>query len=298
MYAPLVLFVYHRPQHTAQTLAALAQNEGIAQTYLYVYADGPKPDADTQTREKIAEVCRLCADFTAAKAVTLIAHPENRGLAQNVQAGITEVIQKYGQVIVLEDDLISSPHFLTYCNQGLRVYADSPNVYAINAYQFPLAISRFDTFLSPLATSSWGWATWADRWAAFDPSLAWREHIQSDPLLRDRFNFGGYDYATMLNNPKSWAIRWYYSVWLRNGLGLYPTQSLVQNIGFDGSGEHCQPDAAYQTEQMTQTITALTQQAAMHPSWVGEQMRYMHQHISERSWRSQMKEVFKKVQGK
>ena len=95
-----------------------------------------------------------------------------------------------------------------------------------------------DTFLCPLATSSWGWATWSSSWASFSRQLTFKDVIQNKDVIKARFNIADYDYATMLNNEKSWAIKWYYSVFLKNGLGLFPTRTLVTNIGFDGSGEH------------------------------------------------------------
>jgi hypothetical protein len=121
----------------------------------------------------------------------------------------------------------------------LEMYKNNSNVYSINAYQFAFNTNKIDTFLCPLAVNSWGWATWADKWKIFDRNPSQKEIIQNHILIRKRFNLSDYDYATMLDNKKSWAIRWYYSVFLRNGLGLFPTKSLIGNIGFDGSGENC-----------------------------------------------------------
>jgi hypothetical protein len=148
------------------------------------------------------------------------------------------VLSIHDRVIVLEDDLITAPQFLNYCNKGLDLYKDAPNVYAINAYQFPIDFGEKTSFLCPLATSSWGWATWKHAWDCFDNDILEKKIIQTHEHLNRRFNFADYDYATMLDISNSWAIKWYYSVFLRNGLGLFITHSLVQNSGFDGSGTH------------------------------------------------------------
>ena len=144
--APIILFVYNRPWHTERTLQALKLNHLANQSKLYVYCDGPKADASEETRKKIDEVRALVANGDWCKEVILRERNENRGLAANVIEGITEVINEHGRVIVLEDDLITAPYFLTYCNEGLDLYKDVSNVYSINGYQFPMQVDEADTF--------------------------------------------------------------------------------------------------------------------------------------------------------
>jgi hypothetical protein len=237
--APIILFVYNRPWHTRQTLQALALNKRASDSVLYIYADGPKENASEEDLKKIKETRAVLKETNWCKEVIIREGIKNKGLANSVIEGITEVIEKHGKIIVLEDDLLTSPYFLEYCNEGLEMYQDDTNVYAINAYQFPIQSAKTDTFLCPLATSSWGWATWKDKWKYFNKNQADKLLIQNHPFLSQRFNFADYNYTDMLDNTKSWAIHWYCSVFKRNGLGLFPTQSLVANIGFDGSGENC-----------------------------------------------------------
>ncbi|GAB4485461.1 MAG: glycosyltransferase [Raineya sp.] len=240
--APIILFVYNRPWHTEQTLKALEKNFFAQNSILYIYADGIRENSTPEQIEKVHQVRKIIRQEWNFKEIHIIEREKNWGLAENVIDGITTVVNQYGKIIVLEDDLVTSPYFLDYCNQGLELYQKSCNVYAINAFQFNLGVDEFETFLCPLATSSWGWATWADKWAVFEKNPQHKNLIQQHQHLRKRFNFADYDYASMLDNPKSWAIRWYYSVFLRNGLGVFPTKSLVKNIGFDGSGENCGVD--------------------------------------------------------
>jgi hypothetical protein len=240
--APIVLFVYNRPWHTEQTLKALEKNIFAQDSILYIYADGMRENSTPEQIEKVQQVRKIISQQWNFKEIHIIEREKNWGLADNVIDGVTSVVNQYGTIIVLEDDLVTSPYFLDYCNQGLCIYKENANVYSINAYQFPLPIDQFETFLCPLATSSWGWATWAEKWAVFEKNPQYKNLIQQNEYLRKRFNFADYDYTSMLDNPKSWAVRWYYSVFLRNGLGVFPTKSLVQNIGFDGSGENCGAD--------------------------------------------------------
>jgi hypothetical protein len=237
--APIALFVYARPSHTLRTLEALSRNEFAADSVLFVYADGAKEDATEQQIQNIQEVRRIVKSRNWCREVHLIEREKNFGLSKNLSEGITGTVKQYGKIIVLEDDILTSPYFLRYCNEALTIYEDAENVYSVNAFQFQSLQDDFDVFLSPLATSSWGWATWAKRWAAFDGTVSEKDIIQNNDFWRSRFNFAGYNYAKMLDNSKSWAIRWYYSVFVRNGLGVFPTVSLTQNFGFDGSGENC-----------------------------------------------------------
>lgn len=244
--APIVLFVYNRPWHTEQTLEALAKNEGAGQSILYVFADGPKPGATDEDLEKINKTRALIRRQSWCKQLIVNESDHNKGLANSVIEGVTQVVNQHGRVIVLEDDIITSPYFLKFLNEGLEMYQESKNVIAINSYMFPIQTDRVDTFLSPLATSTWGWATWADRWACFEKDPAEKELIQSNPFLRSRFNLADYNYAGMLDNKNSWGIRWYYSAFVRNSVGLFPTRSLCRNIGFDEEATHTHQSIAQQ----------------------------------------------------
>jgi hypothetical protein len=263
--APIVLFVYNRPRHTEQTLLALQKNLYASESILYVYADGPPENCPAENMSKIKETRELVKGLQWCKEVHVIEREANLRLDDNVIDGITSVIKKHGKVIVLEDDLITSRYFLKYCNNGLELYKDAPNVYAINGYQFPIKTDKVDTFLCPLATSSWGWATWAEKWNIFENMPKQKAFLEDNPVLKQRFNFGGYDYIKTLkkldianSTDKPWDIRWYYSVFIRNGLGLFPTRSLVSNIGFDGSGKHGQNNE--QNIPLVETEYTLTKQ--------------------------------------
>lgn len=236
--APIILFAYNRPWHVTQTLEALAANHLADQSTLYIFADGPKADASVEDLEKINETRVAIRDKQWCKEVIIREADTNFGLAESVIAGVTEIVNKHGKVVVLEDDIITSPYFLTFLNDGLKVYQDSGNVYAINSYMFPIDTDEVTTFLSPLGTSTWGWATWADKWKAFERTPKHKTLIQTNPFLRSRFNLADYNYADMLDNTNSWGIRWYYSVFVRNGLGLFPTKTLCKNIGFGEGATH------------------------------------------------------------
>lgn len=242
MPAPIVLFVFNRPELTMQTLESLENNFLSDESTLYVYADGPKVNSSSTALDAIAKVRSIVKGRQWCKEVILVESKINRGLAESVITGVTEVVNRHGKVIVLEDDLLISPYFLRYMNDGLSAYEDAPNVYAINGYMFDIKTDQVRTFLSPLATSTLGWGTWKDRWAAFGRETPCKDIIQNNRFIRARFNIADYDYASMLNNENSWGIRWYYSVFMRNGLGLFTTKSLIKHIGWGHDATHAKDE--------------------------------------------------------
>jgi hypothetical protein len=158
---------------------------------------------------------------------------------------VTQVCEKYGKVIVLEDDLILSPYFLEYMNAALYRYENNDQVMQISGHMFPVDLGKVtDSIFLPFITS-WGWATWQRAWRLFDADASKYADLKNNRDMIHRFNiYGSYPYFEMLNaqmvgGVDSWAILWYLSVFFHNGLALYPTKTLVENAGFDGTGTHC-----------------------------------------------------------
>jgi Glycosyl transferase family 2 len=246
--APIALFIYNRPEHTRRTLAALAGNPLAIESDLIVYADGPKKPEHANNVERARALVREAAGF---KSISLIEREANLGLARSIISGVTEVCESHGRAIVLEDDLVVSPGFLSYMNCALDRYADDDNVMQISGYMFPVARSEElpPTFFLKLS-STWGWGTWRRAWSFFESDA----EILVDRMKNvSSYEFdvnGSYPYmATLIDQQRGllnvWGVRWYASMFLQHGLCLHPAQSLVHNIGMDGSGEHCGPSNAF-----------------------------------------------------
>lgn len=249
--APIVLFVYNRPDHTRRTLAALAANPLAAESDLIIYADGPKKLEHAETVGQARDVARGATGF---KSVRLIERGENFGLARSIITGVSDVCAEHGRVIVVEDDLVVAPEFLTFLNAGLDRYAEEARVLQISGYAYPAHDrSTADCFLLPMI-SCWGWATWARAWEKFDPEMTALSRLESDPAARRRFNIDdAYDYYGMASQQRlgkidSWGIRWQLSLFANDGLVLYPRESLVYNAGVDASGTHGMGHAAFQRD--------------------------------------------------
>jgi FkbM family methyltransferase len=242
--APIVLFVYSRPWHTQQTLMALAANHLADQSELIVFADGPKHNAMPEEIAKIKEVRDLVKEQLWCKTVTIYESNCNKGLADSIIEGVTKVVNKYGKVIVLEDDIVTSPGFLKYMNDALSLYENEDKVLHISGYMFPVNRRLPETFFYN-TTSCWGWGTWARAWKYFDNDAKKLAELIYRKNLIKKFNIhNSYPFYSQLEDNSSgrlntWAVKWYASFFLMNGFSLHPYPSLTNNIGHDNSGENC-----------------------------------------------------------
>lgn len=241
-YAPIALFAYNRPRHTAMVLEALAVNPEARSSRLYVFHDGLKCDEHAAGWQAVRELLNHIHGFADVKIVT---RERNFGLADSICDGVGRTVAQHGRIIVLEDDLVVSPHFLRYLNQALDRYATDERVMQVSAYNYPGARPQDlpDCGFVRLATC-WGWATWDRAWAHFQRSDALVERFNAE-MIRQFTMDHAYDYfwhqllLNRLGRLRTWFIYWYASMFLAQGLALFPRHSLVANIGFDGSGQHC-----------------------------------------------------------
>lgn len=239
--APILLFVYNRPDHVRQGIASLQQNALAAQSPLFIYSDAAGSE---ESRKAVGEVRQYIHTVSGFASVTIIERSENWGLARSIIDGVTTQVKRFGRVIVLEDDLIVAPYFLQFMNDALETYQDEPRVGHIQACDFTKDPTLPNTFLIKW-TGSWGWATWDRAWSYFnaDGSALLRQ-LEERKLTRT-FDFNGtYGFTRMLRRQiegknNSWAIRWNASLFLNDVLSLNVGRSLVQNNGFDGSGTNC-----------------------------------------------------------
>ena len=241
--APVARFVYNRPDHTRQTLAALRANTLAKETPLYVFADAPRDEATRAAHEEVLECVRDVQGFAS---VTLIRRECNLGLAHSIIDGAGVLCARHGRVIVLEDDLVTSPHFLRYMNDALDHYAHDEAVGCISAYMYPVNVPAGmpDTLLLPFPMS-WGWATWSRAWQLFEPDgRALVQQLEARGLTAAFDRVGPGNFMRMLNDQiagrnNSWFIRWHASLFLAGKLSLAPVRSTIHNIGLDGTGVHC-----------------------------------------------------------
>jgi hypothetical protein len=250
MTAPIVLFAYNRPAHTQRTVEALQANRLAGESDLIIFADGLKHGGNADDVNAVRAFLRTVTGF---RSVRLHERAANAGLAASIIEGVTSVCNEYGRAIVLEDDLVTSRWFLTYMNSALDLYADDPRVASIHGYCYPVTQTLPETFFLRGA-DCWGWATWSRAWRTFEPDGARLLEALSERKLLRAFDLdGNYAFSEMLRRQiagknDSWAVRWHASCFLADMLTLYPGRSLIQNIGNDSSGTHCEQSDEYMAE--------------------------------------------------
>jgi len=243
---PVVLFAYNRPDHLDKTITHLSKNFGADSVSLTIYLDGPKKTGAKEIAiiDRVHQVAHSWSKSRLFKSINVISRERNYGLANSIVDGVSNALLMSDKVIVLEDDLVTSPYFLQYMRSGLETYKDNPLVASIHGYAYPLENNTHETYFLRGA-GSWGWGTWRRAWRTFQKNgKILREHIRNEGL-EFSFDFDGTrrmvemleDQILGLNN--SWAIRWHASTFLAKMYTLHPGRSFVCNIGFDGSGTHC-----------------------------------------------------------
>ena len=252
--APIVLFTFNRPEHTRSTLESLTQNPEFSASPLFIYCDGARNDAEAA---RVQQTRELVSNWPHSQK-TVIERDRNWGLADSIIDGVTHLCETFGRVIVMEDDMLVSEHFLGYMNAALEKFQADDRVISIHGYSFPIDGLPEAYFIK--GASCWGWATWKRGWDLFEPDGRKLQGQLLQRKLMHRFDIlGAYPYRRMLSDQihgriDSWAVRWYASALIHDKLTLYPGRSLVFNTGLDGSGSHCDNYDGFATNLSTTAI--------------------------------------------
>lgn len=239
--SPVVLFVYNRPEHTRRTIDALRKNELADQTDLIIFSDAAKNIEEIVFVNEVRDYIETVSGFNSLR---IVKRNENYGLAKSIIQGVTEIVNEYGRVIVLEDDIVTSPAFLQFMNQALHFYQNIKEVWHISGWNYPIDPKGLgDTFFWRVM-NCWGWATWSDRWVHFEKNP---EKLITKWTCKEKYHFdldgSGVFWnqieANSTGKINTWAIFWYATIYERAGLCLNPSVSYVENIGHDGSGINC-----------------------------------------------------------
>lgn len=252
MLAPVIVFGFNRPEVFGEAIKALKNNSLATDTNLYIFIDGPRNNHDVA---KVAEVVKIAHAVTGFKSVTVNASSANKGLAQSIISGVTEIIEQYGKVIVVEDDLIVAPSFLTFMNQFLNKYEHDYRIFQISGFGVkirPPKDYKYDIYMN-IRAQSWTWGTWKDRWVTVDWEVSDFIELSQDKKKQRAFNKGGSDLFGMLKGymigiNNSWYIRFNYSMFNQKKYAIVPVKSLVQNEGFGVEATHCNTYNRYEVD--------------------------------------------------
>ena len=244
--APVALFVYNRADNTRRTLEALSRNTLARETEVYVFSDGGK---DEKSWREVNEVRSIVRSFSKKPSplgrnerglsITLVERPENYYLERNITEGIAEVFEKHDRIIVLEDDIMTSPYYLQYMNDAFEMYKDVPRVMHVAGFT-NLALDEVPFYFTP-HMSGWGWGTWRDRWNGHFRHYESREEALEGltPEDENALQYGGVFpcLKSLDKRPIPWDICWEIAIYRANGLCLTPGRTMVRNIGLN-QGTH------------------------------------------------------------
>lgn len=256
--APIVIFSYDRPKHLQQTLDALAKNELVEQSDLFIYCDGAKESASKEQVERISVNRKVAHAAQGFKSVTVIEREKNIGLKANIVGAVTEIVNKYGRIITLEDDIVTSKGFLRFMNEALEMYKDDEQVMHISGYMWPHRWPLPETLFYEVPYPGGGWATWKRAWQYYDDDAAKLYHKWENRW--NAFNKFGADYlqkqlvANYEGRMNTWFIKWHAVLLERGGLTLYPGKSLTNNIGFDATATNSGITNAFNIDDLAEKI--------------------------------------------
>jgi hypothetical protein len=250
-YAPIVLFCYKRLDTLIQTVEALQKNYLAAESDLIIFSDAAKNDLDIHQVNAVREYIKNITGFR-----TLVIHcaNANKGLATSIIDGVSLVLNDHEFVIVLEDDLVTTPNFLNYMNQALDFYKNDIKVFSLSGYtlNLPSLKSLDKDFYFGVRASSWGWGIWQDRWLSINWELDdYDIFIKNSKAVKD-FQKGGSDMPRMLRNQykgkiDSWAIRFCFHQFKYNLFTVFPKISKLESVGFSKSSTHTKSNKRFKT---------------------------------------------------
>ena len=251
--APIVLFVYKRPGHAKQTLESLGNNVLADQSELYIYADGPKSDATPEDIQNINSTKQVIREKQWCKTVTIFESKNNKGLANSIIAGVTDIVNKYGKIIVIEEDVLLSPYFLKFMNDALETYKNNQKVLSIGSWNYFITSQKITKNFFLRYPDSIAWGTFDRAWKLFeeDGIVLLNKLKKNKKLLKYLNTDGAMPYFEEMlckqidHKIDSWAIRWTGTAALHQMLTFFPRSTLSKHIGFGEGASHEDSDNDY-----------------------------------------------------
>lgn len=238
-YAPILITVYNRSKHFEKCINSLLNNYGSSETDVYIALDYPYRQEDVEENEKVLAFCKKVEGF---KSFTVIRREENIGAYKNLTLARDFLFEQNERLIVSEDDNIFSPYFLRYINEGLQKYQDDSGVFAICGYCPPIALDpNIDVFFTP-DCMPYGFGMWRSKFKDVDLNSKTFFSFFGNPYVWFKYNntMGDQHFISLLAAKLRGNIFTDVTIGLhkyqRKLVSLAPAQSLVRNIGQDGSG--------------------------------------------------------------
>ena len=244
-----ILFTYNRSYHTKQVINGLKENSVLPEK-LYIFQDGRKEKDTDYEWNKVNKMIHSI-DWCNKE---VIVSKSNKGLAASIVSGIDYAFKEYDAVIILEDDCVPAPNFIRFMTQCFEKYRDEKKIYSVSGYSWPIDLPEADSDIYFCGrTSSWGWGTWKDRWRGYKKDYMLYKRLKQTETGSLNLAMWGRDVEDALTGKVTgrndvWGLFWVLRVIAQEGLCINPYKSLIDNIGMDGTGVHCDVTNYYAVE--------------------------------------------------
>jgi hypothetical protein len=250
--APIGISTYSRINHLKRTVNALKNNKLAEKSVLYIFSDAPK-EGDEKKVGKVREYIKKIDGF---KEVNIVERETNNRIFNN-RDGMKLMLNKYGKMIFMEEDIVTAPGFLIYMNKALNYYFENKKIFSIGGFSPVNHNINSDVYFSP-RFMGWGFAIWQDRFSMLE-ELPLFNIIKQDKDLINKLKDMGDDMLSMIikeanSDIDALDIKACYLSAKNDMLNVLPSKTLVKNTGLDGSGEHCGNKNIYINQTLSKKI--------------------------------------------
>lgn len=245
--AAVAIIFFNRPDTLEQVFAAVRDEKPKK---LFLIQDGPR-DGNLSDVENVAKCRKVVENVDWDCEVIRDYSDVNLGCGMRVYTGVTNAFKTEDRLIIIEDDIVTTPDFFRFCNEMLEYYKDDTRVHRVAGMchmgeykKSPYSYGFTDV------TSCWGWATWKRVWDDMDYSMSFMDNsyvmncfISNARYKREAKSLvkTGKERKKILDKGGSlsaWTFQYDMSNFLNNRLGITPTKNLISCIGLNSESVH------------------------------------------------------------
>ena len=253
-FAPISIATYSRLEHLIKTIDSLKLNSLASKSVLYIFSDAPRAGHEKSVSE-LRDYIKTIEGFLEVRLVM----QETNNMKKNIRESFEIPLSEYGRIIWMEDDNIVSENFLDFMNDALEFYKDDERVVSIAGHSKFLNVPEVNGDIFKLNSfHAWGVGYWSRSLASlkeitleiFSRDISDREMIKKLERLPDTMLYC-YIPSQIYGLFDAGDVKYHYWMTKNNLFSIYPSETLVRNIGCDGSGFHCNVNDEYSNQQIT-----------------------------------------------
>lgn len=238
---PVLFIIFKRYDTTVKVFERIREAKPKK---LYVAADGPRNAGEKEMCDKTRSVISL-VDWDCE--VLTLFRDDNIGCKYMPYESISWFLEHEAEGVILEDDCVPDPSFFPFMEQMLERYRDDSRIGMIAGHS-DVSIPLPTSYVFSRFKACWGWATWRRAWQFMDLELEnydYRKEVAPLMVYEPGRVAHWLTALDLIDQHKvnAWDWPWYFSQAAQNLLCVFPSRSLVSNIGFGEDGTHCLGEA-------------------------------------------------------